>query len=218
MCTDGACPSVKKYKVVATKVSPEAADLLADLAHRRGTTTYTLLQEACKVFLALMSSPVAMSDSLATMLRLFEDLSSGCNSFNPCDPTTRQSIDSAVYFVAGQGRSGTSPVLVSRTPDGLKTQNGNVQEILEAFLCKAIPGFYRRLRAVGVALGCNSVYETVDRVLTMYEEDPNARDLRELFGDNSRSEFGLVPVSSPYIRHPHRDLSSFENNEQKRNI
>ncbi len=204
--------------MIATKVSPEAAEMLTELARRRGTTTYTLLQEACKVFVALMSHPVPMSDDLATMLRLFDDLSFGKNSFNPCDPTTRQSIESAVYFVAGQGRTGTSPVLVDTTPDGRQTQNSNVQSILETFLCRTIPGFYRRLRAVGVSLGCNSVYETIDRVLAMLDEDPDARDLRDLFADDSRSEFGQVPVSSPYIRHPHRDLSSFESNEQKRNL
>lgn len=199
--------------MIATKVSPEAAVMLTELARRRGMTTYTLLQEACKVFVALMSSPAPLSDELATMRRLFENLNHGSKSFNPCDPTTRQRIESAVYFIAGQGRTGTSPVLVDTTPDGRQVQNHNVQTILEAFICRAVPGFYRRLRAAGVALNCNNVFETVDRLLATVDEDPNARDLRDLFADNERSEFGITPVSSPYIRHPHRDLSSFESNE-----
>lgn len=201
--------SGQNYKVLATKVSPEAAAMLEAIAEREGTTVYTMFQLMARVLITLMCEPGPMSDNLAKMVRLFENIQQWDKRFNLADPATKQAVDSAIYILTGKGKIGTEAVMVNRPFFDEASQTYNVQTILEAFLCNVVPGFYRRLRIIGVDLECSSVYETLDKILDLQKLDPNEQHIHEMFSDNDRSDFGRKPVASPYKRHPHRDINNY---------
>lgn len=198
--------AVAGYKVIATKVSPEAAEMLEALAKRHGMNVYTLLQMMCRVLVTMMCEEAPVSEELAKIVRLFEGMSKGKDRFSVIDRTDTAKVDAAVYFLGANGKAGNEAVMVDKRTDGQLAQTYNLQVILEAFLCKALPSFYRRLRAIGVELECGSIYETIDKIIDLQMFDPNEQEVHRMFKDNERCEWGGKRAEAPYVRHNNRDI------------
>lgn len=200
------------YKVLATKVSAEAAEMLEALAKKRGTTIYTMIQTMCRVFITLMCEGGPLSEELAKIIRLFESKQVWAK-FNIADPTTRASISRAIYFMndAKGVKRGTECVMVGLPFMNEAEQTFNIQTIIEAFFGECLPGFYRRLRNIGVELETNSIYETLDKVLDLQAVDPNEQELHRMFSDTRRNEFGREMADAPFVRHNKRNIETLPN-------
>lgn len=184
------------YKVIATKVSPAVSEMLQQIAAKNGTTPYELLQNMVAVIVRLMSDDIPLTDDLALMMHELEGVGQWHGRMNACTPSAKKKIK-WLFAVLGsaEGKKGSEAVML----DGNK-ENHNVARMLEVFLCEVCPSMYRRLRAIGVELECRSIYETLERVIELQKTDPNEREIRALFSDNNRSEFGVEPVDEPYKR------------------
>lgn len=198
--------TVGSYKVIATKVSPEAAEMLEALAKRHGMSVYNLLQMMCRVFVTMMCEEAPVSEELAKIIRLFEGMSKSKERFSIMDRTATPKVDAAVYLLGANGKTGNEAVMVDKRADGELVQTYNLQAILEAFLCKALPSFYRRLRALGVEMECGSIYETIDKIIDLQLVDPNEQEVHRMFKDNERCEWGGKRAEAPYVRHNNRDI------------
>ena len=195
--------SKRNYKVIATKVSPEAAEMLDAIAHRQGTTVYTMLQLMCKVFIKLMADDVPLSAELAKIIRLFDAWNNWDNNFNIVNPSNKPTITCSIYFLTDNKKDGEDAVFVDNN-----TQTYNVQKIVDKFLSKACPNIYRRLMLLSADLNCVGAYDVLDRIIDLYKIDPVEEQVRKMFSDNCRSEFGRSSVDAPYVRHNHKDINT----------
>lgn len=214
-------PRHDSYVVVATKIHKTMATALDVIAKNNETTIYELLQNVCALFVKMMGNPDTLSAELASAIRLFEHIMQYPDSMNLADPTVQYRVKQAIYFVGAKGKSGAEPVLVTEPFMSNEAEvDYNVQRIIEAFLQTAAPSIYRRLVALGVDLECNSLYETLDKVIDMAGADPNEAEIVGLFQDNQRSQSGRLPVSSPYKRHPNRNMETLNlfANEQEQDL
>lgn len=195
--------SKRNYKVIATKVSPEAAEMLDAIAHRQGTTVYTMLQLMCKVFIKLMADDIPLSAELAKIIRLFDAWTNWDNNFNIVNPSNKPMVTSSIYFLSDDKKDGEDAVFVDNN-----TQTYNVQKIVDKFLSKACPNIYRRLMLFAADLNCVGAYDALDKIIDLYKIDPVEEQVRKMFTDNCRSEFGRSSVDAPYVRHNHKDINT----------
>lgn len=195
--------SKRNYKVIATKVSPEAAEMLDAIAHRQGTTVYTMLQLMCKVFIKLMADDVPLSAELAKIIRLFDAWNNWDNNFNIVNPSNKPMVTCSIYFLSDDKKDGEDAVFVDNN-----TQTYNVQKIVDKFLSKACPNIYRRLMLLSTDLNCVGAYDVLDKIIDLYKIDPVEEQVRKMFSDNCRSEFGRSSVDAPYVRHNHKDINT----------
>ena len=195
--------SKRNYKVIATKVSPEAAEMLDAIAHRQGTTVYTMLQLMCKVFIKLMADDVPLSAELAKIIRLFDAWNNWDNNFNIVNPSNKPMVTCSIYFLSDDKKDGEDVVFVDNN-----TQTYNVQKIVDKFLSKACPNIYRRLMLLVADLNCAGAYDALDKIIDLHKIDPVEEQVRKMFTDNCRSEFGRSSVDAPYVRHNHKDINT----------
>lgn len=203
MCRTDTDKSKRNYKVIATKVSPEAAEMLDAIARRQGTTVYTMLQLMCKVFVKLMADDVPLTADLAKIIRMFDAWNNWDRSFNIVNPSNKPTVTCSIYFLSDNKKDGEDAVLIDNN-----RQTYNVQNIVDKFLSKACPNIYRRLMLLSSDLNCMGAYDALDKIIDLYKIDPVEEQVRKMFTDNCRSEFGRSAVCAPYVRHQHKDINT----------
>lgn len=193
------------YKVMATKISPEAAVHFEALCQRIGVRPYRLVQSVISSALRFMDDVHQLDYDLERlMLMFFSNIKDIENGYNLADFNTRQRITESILFIGDEKNPvGYQSVMVEEPFMGDAQCDWNVMHQLEAFVCKVMPEWYRRLRQLGVELGTSNIYETIQRLIAdALKVDRDAETLRELFRDNDRSDYGVKPVDAPYKRHP----------------
>lgn len=192
------------FKVIATKVSPEAAQQFEALCQRIGVKPYRLVQHIIASALRFMDDQHQLDYDLERlMLMFFSGIHDIDNGYNLADWTTKSRVREAILLLGDPEKSGYQSVMVEEPFMGDAQCDWNVMHQLEAFVCKVMPEWYRRLRQLGVELGTSNIYETIQRLIAdALKVDRDAETLRELFSDNDRSDYGVKPVEAPYKRHP----------------
>ena len=122
-------------------------------------------------------------------------------NFNLADPKAKPEIAEATYYMTEKtGKRGVRVMHVEKPFFGKWTQNFNVQQILERFLCLTFPQLYKRLRFIAVCRECASIFELLTEIVGELEEEERKRELLEDFEDASRGDFGQQPNEHPYRR------------------
>lgn len=193
-----------EYKAIATKISNQAAVMLDAICEKNGVTIYELLQNICDCAIRYMSDQHRMSDDLQRVMEIFfDDL--GKSTFRLSDYTQDPGVIEAILILGDRKHKGNRSVLVTEPFFGVAEEDWNEMHQLEAFVCKIMPRLYRRIRLVGAQMGSQSVYEVLETLCRQaLADDPNERDIRELFTDNERGDFGTEAVDAPYVRHYNR--------------
>lgn len=178
-----------KYKVIATKVSPEAYRLLNVLAARKGMRLYELLQLCADVLVRYMSDSHNLTPEMEQAMTLFEHMTGWRDALSLTDYTCEPHVVEAVYYLAAEGKHGTRAVHVSRPYFGDWQQTENIQAIVERTLELATPERYRKLRLIAADMDCSSILELLDVLADRYGiDDTNTREIRRGFEDCMRAE------------------------------
>lgn len=182
----------KEYKAIATKVSPEAYELLGRLARRHGMNVYELLQNAVSVFIRYMSDRYNLTPEMEEMMGVFEHMSGWAGALNLADPSTRKQICEATYYLCDEeGRKHGKIGIHVKTPFlGNWEQTENVGTIVERTLENLLPETYRRLRALAADNGYQSILQLLNMLISNAERGDMMRDIREGFEDCYRSDYG----------------------------
>lgn len=191
------------FKPIATKISTQAATMLDAICKKNGITIYELLQSIVDCAIRYMSDQHRMSDDLQRVMEIFfDDLNK--SSFRLSDYTQEPGVIEAILILGDRKHKGNRSVLVTEPFFGQAEEDWNELHQLEAFVCKIMPRLYKRIRTVGAQMGSQSVYEVLDTLCRQaLADDPNERDIREMFSDNERGDFGQeqLPESGPYVQH-----------------
>lgn len=202
--------STEEYKVVSTKVSASAYRSLHQLAKKKGLSVYELMQMVADVLIRYMDDRHNLTPEMEQAMALFEHLEGWKNAFNLADPTTEPEVEEATYFLGDSGRHGMRAIHVEKPFFGMWSQTANVQTIMEKTICLLNSELYRKLRVLGVDLGTNNIYETLNHLIEEHTKDQYIAHMREEFEDANRSEWGKVPADSPYKKIPHRQMEIFD--------
>lgn len=170
---------------VGTKVSPEARELMKAICLDKGFSEYDLLQMFYDVAIRMMSKEHNMSYQMEQMVAIFDGMKDWRTSIRLTDPERAMKIMEAFYVLTEPDRTGSRMVHIQGDhTDMFRTENFNIQEIVERFICLAMPNIYKRIRLLGTDLGTNSVYETLCRIMDDYKINPDADELRIAFSDD----------------------------------
>lgn len=181
----------EKYKVINTKVSPEAFEKIYRLSGKMGIKPYEILQMCVDTLIRYMDDRHNLSPEMEKIIAVFEDMTGWHRSFNLADPTGKPEIGEATYYLRRNGKQGTRAIHVEHPFFGDFRQTANVTQILDRTIENLSPNLYRRLRSLCVEMDCGSV---MDLLQTMVDarvvEDLNHESVRQMFEDCNRAENG----------------------------
>lgn len=198
----------KEY-ILNAKVDEYGYKLVARICKKKGFTVNTMMKMVCEGFVRYMSDSHNLTPELEEMMSLFEHLEGWKDSINLINPNAEREIAGAIYFLQEKDKKGLRPAWVEKPYFGQWTQDVNIVQILEKFLCFACPDLYKRLRSLGSELDTNTCFETIFTLCAMYGNDAYDKAFRDDFEDANRSEFGLKPhEGAPFRRHHHKDVDS----------
>lgn len=170
---------------VGTKVSPEARERMKSICQRMGFSEYDMLQMFCDVAIRMMDDQHNLSYHMEQMITLMDGMKDWRSSVRLTDSMEKMDISEAFYVITAQGRKGTRMVNVQgKAQDMFRTEDYNMQTIVERFIEVAVPTVYRRLRLLGVELGTNTLYETLIRVVDDCMINPDVREIQETFAQD----------------------------------
>lgn len=197
----------EKYKVIATKVRPEAYTLLRRLAEKKGMKVYELLQMCADTLIRYTSDMHNLTPEMEQAMALFEHMIGWAGALSLTDPEGHAHITEATYYMTEEGSRGTRAIHVSRPFFGDWQQTENIQTMLERTLEMLVPERYRKLRRLAVELDCSSILELIDVLIDRNSvDDLNDQEIRRGFEDCNRG-MNNKPVEYGQRTRRHRHYS-----------
>lgn len=189
------------FQVINTKISLWSYDRLMRLLKKKKLNFYQFVQNICDCFIRNMDDKHNLTPETEKVMATFEHAIGWEDNFNLADPKAKPEIAEATYYMTEKtGKRGVRVMHVEKPFFGKWTQNFNVQQILERFLCLTFPQLYKRLRFIAVCRECASTFELLTEIVGELEEEERKRELLDDFEDASRGDFGQQPNEHPYRR------------------
>lgn len=197
---------------ITTKISAWAYERLTRICRRIGIDHYGLAQNTYWSFIKYMDDKHNLTPENEKVMATFENMMGWKENFNLADPNAKPQIAEATYYMTDEnGKKGVQVMHVERPFFGKWTQNFNVQQILERFLCLTFPGLYKRLRFIAVCRDCSSIFELLTDIACELEREEDKKEFKQPFEDANRSEWGKQPHERPYrIRHEKSEDTLFK--------
>ena len=178
-----------KTMQLQTKVSPEVYGRLQSICKRYGFSVFEMLRMLSECIVRYMDDRHNLSDDLARVIRMFEDIPGWGRSICLTDGLKGMDVSEAFYVLRDGKNPGGSrlahvarPVL-SGDADGW-TATYNIQQMTERFIEVVNPSLYRHLRQLAADLGTESMLDTMHTLANLYRENPDERELRLQFESN----------------------------------
>lgn len=188
-----------KFVSVAGKISTWCYGRLMRILKKRGINIYQMIQNVCESFVRHMDDKHNLTPESEKVIAIFEHAIGWENNFNLADPNVKPEVSEATYYLTDEGgKKGVRVMHVEKPFFGQWTQNFNVQQILERFMCLTFPGLYRRLRFIAVCRECASIFELLTEIVCELEEEEKKKELLEDFEDADRSDWGIKPADRPF--------------------
>ena len=205
------------YVSVAGKISTWSYGRIMRIMKKLNLTIYVMIQNMCDCIVRYMDDKHNLTPDLEKALSMFEHMIGWQDNFNLADPSTQPEVSEATYYlVDSKGKKGVRVVHVERPFFGTWTQNFNVQQILERFLCLTFQSLYRRLRYIAVCRDCKSILELLTEIVGELEKEEDKKELTKPFEDANRAENNkAVEYGARTKRKHHKDPYFQELNTQK---
>lgn len=100
------------YKMMATKVSIEAADRLDRLCQKKGLNAFSMMQMVCDVLIRYMDDHYNLSGEIKQIIDIFERFEGWPTEFNLADHTVQKQVSDAIYFLTADGKTGCRAIQV----------------------------------------------------------------------------------------------------------
>ena len=189
------------FQVVNTKISLWSYERLMRLLKKKKLNFYQFVQNICDCFIRNMDDKHNLTPETEKVMATFEHAIGWEDNFIIADPKAKPEIAEATYYMTEKtGKRGVRVVHVEKPFFGKWTQNFNIQQILERFMCLTFPGLYRRLRFIAVCRECASIFELLTEIVGELEEEERKKELLEDFEDANRGDWGHKPHEHPYRR------------------
>lgn len=177
---------------VATKISPESAEVLNRIARSRGMEVYELLQLMCQVLIRSTSDIHNLSDEINQLLILFHSEPGWKDAFNICNPTAETEIAEEILILQQKDKKGFGAIKVTKPWMGEWTQTENAEYIVGRVLEVCMPGVIKRIRELGASMGCKSLTQLLitltdaKEILHLEEQDRREMEAANDYTDNGR--------------------------------
>lgn len=178
---------------VAGKISTWSYGRIMKILRQKGLNIYQMIQNMCDCIIRYMDDRHNLTPESEKVMSMFEHMIGWENNFNLCDPTTKPEISEATYYLSdfsGKGKKGVRVVHVDRPLQDKWTQNFNVRQIFERFMCLTFPKLYLRMRLIAGMHHCADIFELLTEVITELEQDEEKKELLRPFEDADRAENG----------------------------
>jgi hypothetical protein len=131
----------QKYEMIQTKVSKEAHYRLKQIEHKKGLTSYGIIQMMCDCIVRYMDDRHNLTPELEQAMGIFEHMEGWKDALNWADPSVNKEVVEAIYFLVDpEGKKkGTRAVLVTKPFFGNWTEDKNIQHIVERVLELLLP-------------------------------------------------------------------------------
>ena len=190
-----------KFVTVAGKVSTWCYGRLSRILRKRGLNIYQMIQNFCDSIVRNMDDRHNLTPESEKIMATFEHMIGWEDNFNLGDPNVKPEVSEATYYLTDEdGKKGVRVMHVEKPFFGRWTQNFNVQQILERFMCLTFPQLYKRMRFIAVCRQCASIFELLTEIVADLEEEEKKRELLEDFEDANRGDWGQKPHEHPYRR------------------
>ena len=182
--------SQERFKVLATKISPEMAEQLNVICKSMGVDIYNLLQWFVYTLIRASSPQHELTPEIRRLMTMMESDHGWQTAFNLVNQN-RLNVAQTILILEQEGRRGFGAVMIDKPWMGQSRQTECVDEILERVTEVCMKGIYRRLRLVGASLGCEHLS---DVLLTMIEDqmrmDQESSDFTEMQGPDNIADNG----------------------------
>ena len=190
-----------KFVTVAGKVSTWCYGRLSRILRKRGLNIYQMIQNFCDSIVRNMDDRHNLTPESEKIMATFEHMIGWEDNFNIGDPNVKPEVSEATYYLTDEdGKKGVRVMHVEKPFFGQWTQNFNIQQILERFMCLTFPQLYKRMRFIAVCRQCASIFELLTEIVAELEEEEKKRELLEDFEDADRGDWGQKPHEHPYRR------------------
>ena len=190
-----------KFVTVAGKVSTWCYGRLSRILRKRGLNIYQMIQNFCDSIVRNMDDRHNLTPESEKIMATFEHMIGWEDNFNLGDPNVKPEVSEATYYLTDEnGNKGVRVMHVEKPFFGQWTQNFNIQQILERFMCLTFPQLYKRMRFIAVCRQCASIFELLTEIVAELEEEEKKRELLEDFEDADRGDWGQKPHEHPYRR------------------
>lgn len=190
-----------KFVTVAGKVSTWCYGRLSRILRKRGLNIYQMIQNFCDSIVRNMDDRHNLTPESEKIMATFEHMIGWEDNFNLGDPNVKPEVSEATYYLTDEdGKKGVRVMHVEKPFFGQWTQNFNIQQILERFMCLTFPQLYKRMRFIAVFRQCASIFELLTEIVAELEEEEKKKELLEDFEDANRGDWGQKPHEHPYRR------------------
>ena len=190
-----------KFVTVAGKVSTWCYGRLSRILRKRGLNIYQMIQNFCDSIVRNMDDRHNLTPESEKIMATFEHMIGWEDNFNLGDPNVKPEVSEATYYLTDEGgKKGVRVMHVEKPFFGQWTQNFNIQQILERFMCLTFPQLYKRMRFIAVCRQCASIFELLTEIVADLEEEEKKRELLEDFEDADRGDWGQKQHEHPYRR------------------
>ena len=190
-----------KFVTVAGKVSAWCYGRLSRILRKRGLNIYQMIQNFCDSIVRNMDDRHNLTPESEKIMATFEHMIGWEDNFNLGDPNVKPEVSEATYYLTDEdGKKGVRVMHVEKPFFGQWTQNFNIQQILERFMCLTFPQLYKRMRFIAVCRQCASIFELLTEIVAELEEEEKKKELLEDFEDADRGDWGQKPHEHPYRR------------------
>lgn len=159
-------PTEEKFKQMATKISPDAAEVWNAICDSLKTDTYHMLQNFIYMTIRAAADPHKVNPEIQKLLAMLESDAGWQRAFNLAAPNAKLKVAQVVLILEQEGRKGFGAVMVDKPYMDKATMTECVDEILERVTEVTMHGIYRRLRDMGARMECNNLS---DILLTMLD-------------------------------------------------
>jgi hypothetical protein len=207
----------EKFVSMATKVSPDAAEVWNAVCDSLKTDTYHMLQNFIYMVNRAAADPHKVNPDIQKLLTMLESDAGWQHAFNLVAPNTKLKVAQVVLILEQEGRKGFGAVMVDKPFMDKAIMTECTDDILERVTSVTMHGIYRRLRLLGARMGCENLS---DILLTMIDAqsviqlDSELQDELPQAGD--RADNGKAYAYGKKTKSKHRrTVDSLANSQQR---
>jgi hypothetical protein len=207
----------EKFVTMATKISPDAAEVWNAVCDSLKTDTYHMLQNFIYMVNRAAADPHKVNPDIQKLLTMLESDAGWQHAFNLVAPNTKLKVAQVVLILEQEGRKGFGAVMVDKPFMDKAIMTECTDDILERVTSVTMHGIYRRLRLLGARMGCENLS---DILLTMIDAqsviqlDSELQDELPQAGD--RADNGKAYAYGKKTKSKHRrTVDSLANSQQR---
>lgn len=201
----------KRVQLPGPKVSPEVEVKLNALAARIGMdSVYQMMSLCVDALIKYMDKDNQLDPDLQRLIDMFERFEGWGQVCALTDSNPNWRVAEAVYFIRDEEKGGYITCWTKKPFFQDAKVTFNKRDILDMIIRRTFPSMNRRLSLMGVQLSTACHADTINQLLSDNIEDPNDIELREMFADCGRSEFGREVKATKYIRRKRRDIEKIQ--------